>query len=348
MDSPTPQSKGGKARAISLAPNERKEIAQNAARARWEKMRQRLLDPAGLPRASHQGLLKLGDVEVEVYRLFDGRRLISKRAMAKALSLKSEGGGAFLRTVKSRGVASAIDEKLRKKINTPIVFRHLGKDSSYADGYDAITLIEVCDALIQARNDDTLAPSQHFLAIQSEIILRSCAKLGIVALVDEAVGYSHEKNKDEYRKLFDDFIRDEFRQWEKECPDKLFDMIYRLYGLKRKDPKSFKHPGFFAYFIRKYIYHPLANSNGAILEMLEEKNPVVYAGGGRKFKFHQFLTQEVGLPAFRQHLWQVIGIGASCTDKTGFERAFYRAFPEALPRRNPAQLDLPDILTESA
>jgi hypothetical protein len=49
-------------------------------------------------------------------------------------------------------------------------------------------------------------------------------------------------------------------------------------------------------------------------------------GGGRKHRLHQFLTDEVGIPAFRQHLWQVIGIGNSVDDKAAFERAFSRAF----------------------
>jgi hypothetical protein len=65
-----------------------------------------------MPRASHQGLLPIVDVEVEVYRLGDGRRLIAKSAMAKALTLKSEGGNAFLRTVTRKGVRSAISDSL--------------------------------------------------------------------------------------------------------------------------------------------------------------------------------------------------------------------------------------------
>lgn len=117
-------------------------------------------------------------------------------------------------------------------------------------------------------------------------------------------------------------------------------MIYKLYGLKRKTPNSVKHPSFFGNFIRKYVYYPLANSNGAILEELDKKNPVVYASGGRKYKFHQFLADEIGLPAFRAHLWQVVGIGASATDKDTFDRSFYRAFPEAVPKKRQDQLEL--------
>ncbi|GAA2821613.1 P63C domain-containing protein [Aminobacter aminovorans] len=338
------QSKGGRARAKSLTSEQRREIAQRAAQARWT----RLSDQGDIPRASHQGVLPIGDVDIEVYRLFDGRRLIAKSAMAKALTLKSEGGNAFLRTVTRKGVRSAIDEKLWDKIENPISFRYLDTDPDSvvgtADGYEATTLIEVCDALIQARNDKRLAPSQAFLAVQAEIIVRSAAKLGIVALVDAATGYIEDVHRTEYLRLWQEFVSEEFRQWEKEFPDQFADMIYKLYKLKRRAQRSFKHPQFFGWFTRKYIYHPLANSNGAILEMLDEANPVVYGGGGRRYKLHQFLADQVGLPALRQHLWQVIGIGNASRDKTDFDRSFYRAFPQAIPKEDPNQFDFFEVL----
>jgi hypothetical protein len=78
--------------------------------------------------------------------------------------------------------------------------------------------------------------------------------------------------------------------------------------------------------------------------MLDDANPVVYSGGTRKYKLHQFLTQEIGVNALRQHLWQTIGIGNACRDKTEFERSFYRAFPEALPKGDEMQGDFFDKL----
>lgn len=337
------QSKGGKARARSLSTEERSAIAKQAALARWEKLK----DPSRLPEASHQGILEIGEIPLDVYVLEDGRRLLHKKAIANALGLRSEGGNAFIRTITREGIRSVIKQELAEKIENPIVFKPLNGDS--ADGFEANTFIEVCDLLIEAFNQDKLHPSQHFLARQAEIIIRSAAKVGINALVDEATGYIHDKRKDEYRQLFKEFIEQDCRQWAKEFPDQFANMIYRLYGLKRLNPDSTRHPQFFGHFTRKYVYFPLANSRGAILEQLEDKNPVVYASGGRKFRLHQFLTEEIGIPALRQHIWQVIGIGNSSNSKEGFERAFYRAFPEAVPIGSKyGQFDLFSDLTDHA
>jgi len=94
--------------------------------------------------------------------------------------------------------------------------------------------------------------------------------------VDDAVGYVSD-SKFEYIEMFKDFIAKECQQWHQEFPEKLPEMLYKLYGVKRFDADSSKHPRFFSKFIRKYIYYPLANSRGIILEMLDERNPVVYA-----------------------------------------------------------------------
>jgi len=333
----SPQSRGGNERAKRLSSEKRRTIAVQAAQARWQRAR----DQTRIPTASTDGILTLGDVDLDVFVLDDKRRVFSKRAMARALNLKSQGGNAFMRTMSRKGIQSVLSEKVLQKIENPISFYTMRGE--LADGYEAETLIEVCDSLIDARNLGRLSSSQYFLSIQAEIIVRSAAKIGIIALVDEATGYI-DKTRDEYRRLFESFIRSEFRQWEKEFPDKFFDMVYRLYGLKRQKPDSSKHPQFFGHFIRRYVYYPLANSNGAILEQLEEKNPVVYDSGGRKHKFFQYLTNEIGMSAFRQHLWQVIGIGEAAADRVHFERGFYRAFPEAIPKKDADQIDFFDIL----
>lgn len=104
-------------------------------------------------------------------------------------------------------------------------------------------------------------------------------------------------------------------------------MLYRIYDLRRNSGN--RHPQFFGKFIRRYIYAPLANSHGAILEQLDEKNPIVYINRGRRYKMFQYLSDVVGISAFRPHLWKTIGIGSAAKTKEGFTRAVNSAFPEA-------------------
>lgn len=322
MDETTnPKVIGALARAASLSPEERKQIAIKAALARWKNT-----SPDGMPEAVREGKLPIGDVTLDCYHLKDGRRLFHKRALAKALGLKSAGGNTFMKTMGRKGIGSVMPDAMREKIDNPIIFKSLRGDPGH--GYEGIFVIELCEFILDAHRQNVLRPSQAFLALQAEIILRASAKVGIIALIDEATGYIKDKRKEEYRELFKEFIRQECGQYAKEFPEQFFDLIYRLYHLRRSNLKG-KHPRFFAHFIRRYVYSPLVNSQGAILEMLDEKNPVVYVNGGRKHKLFQFLSDELGLPALRAHIWQVVGIGNSVRSKESFDRAFNNAFPRS-------------------
>lgn len=331
----SPKGAGGRARAANLTKEERSAIARVAASARWQIPELR----GEIPEAKSQGQLPIGDVIIDCYVLKDRRRLIHKRAMARALGLQSDGGNAFMKTLNGKKLGSKIPSELRKKIENHIVFKPLSGDPAH--GYEATVLIDLCIALVEAEGD--LLPSQKFLARQAEIIIRSAAKVGIVALIDEATGFIEDKRRDEYRELWKQCIREEARKWEeREFPDVLFEIFYKAYGLQRLRPDSSKHPKFFSKLIRKYVYQPLLNSNGAILEQLEEKNPVVYANGGRRYKLWQFLTEEIGLPAVRAQIWQIVGIGKGIKSNIQLEARFYESFPEAKPTRPGAIRDLFD------
>ncbi len=320
MEEVTGRAKGGIARARKLTLEERQEIGRKGALARWG-------DPATnnkLPQATCEGSLDLDVVELDCYVLKDRRRVFHKRNMADAIGLKSQGGNVFLRTINSKGLGSLIPDRVKDKLNNPIVFKT--PSGAVAHGFEGTDLIEVCDAIWEARKQGRLTSSQHLIGIQAEIIIRSVAKVGIIALIDEATGFIKDKGKEEYRELYKQFVRDEAKQYEKEFPDQLFDVIYQLYQIKRKHKN--KHPQFFGHFIRRYIYKPLANSNGAVLEMIDEKNPVVYTSGGRRYKIFQFL-EEIGTSALKSQIWQVVGIGNATRSKQSFDKAFAKAFPQA-------------------
>jgi hypothetical protein len=173
-----------------------------------------------LPKAIGEGILRIGDVELECYVLQDRRRLFHKRGLAKALGMKSGGGNVFMRTLSRKGLGSVVPENLRKTFDNPILFNSLGGDPAH--GYEGTALIEVCDAIWEARKQGKLTKTQEFLGVQAEIIMRASAKIGIIALIDEATGFILDKRREQYRELFQEFIREEFRTWKEEFPNEFF------------------------------------------------------------------------------------------------------------------------------
>lgn len=316
------KAKGGHARAEKLTPEERTEIAKKAAAIRWS-----YATHDGVPEAEHEGILELpGEIIIECYVWKDRgkvQRAFHKRGLARSFGIKSDSGAALMRTLTSKGLGSVIPEELRQKIANPLILNT--KTVGPIHTYDYTVMIDICDAIWRAAKTGKLHQSQLFLAKQAELIIIASAKVGLAALIDEATGYIKDKKKEEYRELFKEFIREQAKEYESEFPDQFYDMIYKLYNLRR-NPFARNHPQFFGIITTKYIYSPLAHSNGAILEMLKEKNPVVYKSGGRRYKLFQFLSDVVGFPALRAHIWQVIGIGNASTSKESFDRAFKRVF----------------------
>ncbi len=339
-DSVVGRAKGGVARANALSAEQKKEIAKNAAEARWG---------GGVEIAMKSGIIEIGDINIPCAVLADGTRVLSERAITKAFGgkrggshwkrLKENQAGANLPVfLSAKNISPFIDHELIEGLNRRRLYKPK-KGGGASPGIEATLLPKICNALLKVRDAEEEHPSQTPIISQADIIMRGLAEIGITALVDEATGYIHEKKKDEYRELFREFIRKECREWEKEFPDQFFDLIYRLYGLQKGI--SGKHPQFFGKFIRKYIYTPLANSKGAVLELLDEKNPVVYENGGRRYKMHVFLTDMVGLPSLRAHIWQVVGIGNAFKTKESFDRGFSRAFPRSGTQ---GELPLDDLL----
>src|SRR5438094_597397 len=83
--------KGAIARRDSLTSERRSQISRDAALARWNN---NIND--GIPRAVNEGILKIGDVEIDCAVLDTGTRLISQssflRALARSRSMKGGTG----------------------------------------------------------------------------------------------------------------------------------------------------------------------------------------------------------------------------------------------------------------
>lgn len=226
----------------------------------------------------------------------------------------------FLKLLTHPSIRTSKTERILEKVQNGY---SIGEGVAARLFIDCRVITDFCRVMLQLREIGKIKGQYLKYAQNCERFMVGLADTGLAALIDEATGYRKRK-KDEYRQLFLSFIREEHSDWVKEFPDTFFDGIYKVYHVGRSGRN---HPSFFGAFIAKYVYYPLANSHGAILEKLREKDPVVSVHG-RQYKLHQFLTREVGKPALKRHLDQVETILMLSPDKGAFKRNFKKVFPQ--------------------
>lgn len=317
------QSKGGKARAEKMSADERKEVAKVAANTRWAKMNQ-------LPKATHGSAdhpLRIGDIEIPCYVLEDGTRVLSQRGTLGGLGLSqgSSGGAGADRLgsfVKGKGISPFVSSELLTMIDSPVRFRHMAGGGP-AFGYPATILPELCEAVLAARQAGVLQKQQLHIAEQCEALVRAFAKVGIVALVDEATGYQAARDRDELHRLLSVYLSEERLAWAKRFPDEFYKQIYRLKGWAWPVGRA-KTP-LLGHITNDVVYERLP---AGVIDKLRELNPTQEETKRRKHKHHQFLSAEVGQPDLRDHILQIIPIMKISKDWNTFKRHLDVAFPK--------------------
>lgn len=291
---------GGVARAASLTDEQRKEIASNAAKARWS---------TEIIKATHGSTdqpLKIGDIEIPCFVLEDGRRVLVQAAMLNALDMSqgTAGRGAGDRIAKflsTKSIKPFADRYLGDVIISPIKFKTPA--GSLAHGYEATILADICDSVLEARKTGKLHYQQEHIAKQCEILVRGFARVGIIALVDEATGYQKDRARDDLAKILEAFVAKELQPWVRTFPSNFYEQMFRL----RKLPypgNGVKRPQYFGHLTNDMVYRRLAPGVLQELKGNAEKNE----NGKLKHKLFQKLTQDMGHPKLKELIISVTTI----------------------------------------
>lgn len=292
---PTGRAKGGHARNAKLSPERRSEIARNAAAARHGKV-------PDLPVATHKGVLKIGDTEIQCFVLSDGRRVISGRGMTAAIGMKGRGQG-FGRIEGLKAVKISENNNLAVAINEPIQF--LGgspKVGQPSDGFDATVLQDLCEALLEARDAGVLVTEhEKRYAQHADVLIRAFARVGIVALVDEATGFQGVRPRDALQQYLELLIRKDLAVWAKKFPDEFYENIYKLRGWVWPGMKKNRY-SVVAHYTRDLVYERMAPG---LLKELENKTPKDDSGQ-RKDRMQQWLTPHIGDPMLASHMQSLL------------------------------------------
>ncbi len=248
----------------------------------------------------YRGELNLSGIKIPCYVLDDGTRVISGRGVQEALKMvdieegKRTAGTRLARYLSQKTLNPFISKYLESGHFQPIICTDLGKT---IHGYKADALADICDAFLEARKHITLSPRQIIIAEQCELLMRAFARVGIIALVDEATGFDKVKNdvKDKLQTFLNQFLMKEAATWIKTFPDEFFMDIYKMRHWDWQETR--KMPGVMGNWIRDIVYERIA----PVLPELEKLNPKNEKGYRAK-KFHQYFSREEGLPKLKEYL----------------------------------------------
>ena len=294
-----------------------------------------------LPKATHTGSLKIGDMEIPCAVLEDGTRVLTETDFMSSLGMYRSGALSVRRkTADAKGAQTPL--YLAFKNIKPFVDKHLGDVHSaplkyrtakgnLAHGIQADIIPKICDVWLEARKAGVLGSRQTIIAEKAEILLRGLAHVGIIALVDEATGYQEIRARKALEEILDKFIAEELRKWAKTFPDEFYKEVFRLKGWPYA-PWSVKRPGVIGRYTNDIVYERLAPG---VLDELRRRNPTT-PKGHRKARHHQWLTEDIGHPRLREHIAAVIALMRASNNWTQFHRMLQRAFP-----RYGTNLDLP-------
>jgi P63C domain len=320
-------SKGGKARANTLTAEERQDIARRAVEARWRKAGK--LKPkekkepevaksdsvgiveSSVPFSMFRGTLKMGDMDMECHVLSDGRRVFTQGEVVRVLTRGVDssnlkrylGGNPLIVNVESVG---------------QIIPFKVPANPTLANGSEATRLIEICEKYLEARDKELLKSNQLKLAIQADIIMRSCAKVGIIALIDEATGYQKVRAKNALQLKLQAFIAEELQEWARMFPEEFWFELARLEGI-HYSPRS--RPLRWGKYIMAFVYDAIDKDVG---KRLREKNP----NPQHRRNHHQWL-KEFGKEKLIGQIQSVITIMKLCDNMTDFRSKFDRVFKKS-------------------
>lgn len=279
---------------------------------------------------THQGKWKISDeIDIDCYVTDNKARMLSLRGTARAMNLKGGGSGALLRNLNSQWIQPYLSDQLKEWIlwasKEEIEKIDSVKGPSFIP-FEATLFVDVCKAYVQAKNDGVLKnPVQSQIADRLLLIMSAFAKVGIIAIIDEITGYQEVRERDALQKILDRFLKKEFAAWAKTFPDEFYRQIFRLKGW-HYDPSSVKRPSVVGRYTNDLIYERLAPEILTELETLNPKNDKGY----RKVKHHQWLTDDIGHPRLREHLYAMMGL-MRAFNSWG---AFYNTVNKAYPKKN--------------
>ena len=275
------------------------------------------------PKISYSGKVVIGNKELSCAVLDDGTRILTNTAVFQAFDRPRKGKPSEeyrLKNVPAFITANNLKPYIERELQEENYEVEYIRNGKIYTGYKAEILPIICDIYLSARDDNVLTESQKPLAVASDILMRSLAKVGIVELIDEATGYQYERDVKALQELLSQYIAKEFLPWVKTFDDEFYIQMFRLRGWDYKGRLKTPYAGQITNFL---VYNRLPEG---VLEELKRLNPILNKNGYRKYKLHQGLTKEKGYQHLTQQISTVTTMMRGFDTWDEFEPVFRKAF----------------------
>lgn len=257
-----------------------------------------VVDPANLPFAKWRGKIDLGGDELDVYVLNTEDRVIALRSAIRSMSGTDSGNlGSYV------GVSA-----LKPFIDSDLILGELLDFSIPGTQFTGRGMTTehfelICRGYVQALYKNApLTDRQREIAIKCAVLTAGLTRTGLDALIDEATGYQYARAEDALQVKLRAFIAEELRAWEKTFPDELWEEFGRLTNWAT--PLQTR-PKWWGKLVTELIYDTL---DPDVAKYLKENKP---APG---VKWHQQLTENVGIRQLVSRCYEVIGMAKTCDD----------------------------------
>ena len=268
-----------------------------------------------LPRATHWGVLSIGDAEIPCYVLSTGDRVFSLKGVVSGL-IKTEGGqlAEYLK-IKALQPHLPVDLIPDANGNVPALFpfdtggEGVGKTATgiTVERFNALLGAyshALVDHALSARDSTkiSLTERQIDIATRAAQFLAACSNIGLTALVDEATGYQYERAADALQFKLKLFLETDMRKWERTYPEQLWMEFAKLTNWKGT---IHQRPKYWGKLVMELVYGYL---DPDVAKWLKENAPKPMHGQN----YHQWLTSQYGLKKLTEHIWLVVGMAAAC------------------------------------
>ncbi|MBD8250868.1 P63C domain-containing protein [Pantoea agglomerans] len=291
------------------------------------------------PKATHSGAMSASGVSCAV--LPDGRRVVSMQgngglAETFGVSVGSRmpkwvpGGenGQLPYVLQAPEIQDYIPDELREALAEPIVYK-VGVGAAY--GIDVTLLPAICEVWIEAERDGVLRQRNHIAtAKKANALYKALARVGAVALVDEATGYQKERKRDALAQLLEEFIAKEMRPWVSTYPADFFEELCRLRGVPFQ--ANMQRPRYFGHLVNNITYDRMAPN---LRETLKEERARAKKGGA---KMHQFLSEGTGYAMLQKRLTGITTLMQASDNYEGFIALLDKVHPVLVEPED----DIPD------